>query len=291
MAIVPARAARPRDKAKVEVGGPVVERWILARLRPPPFFSLQELHTALTARLVALNQRPVKTRPGSRQSVCASLARPALRPLPAQPSEDAEWTRVRVHSAYHGEVDGHSSCVPYALGKQQLEARLRAPVVALFHQGKRVASHQRSPRRGRPRTVAAHLPKAPQDYAAWTPQRLMLWAAKTGEATAQVVAALRTSRPHPQQGCRACLGLMRLGKRSGEARLAAACRRALRIGAGSSKSIEAILTPELDQQPWPGPPAAAPGMTHGHSRGAPSSHPNQGDPTCGTTRRSTSGWR
>jgi transposase len=169
---------------------------------------------------------------------------------------------------------------PYSLVKQQLEVRLSAQVVEIFHKGKRVASHQRSPLKGRHSTVAAHMPKAHQHYAEWTPQRLVLWAAKTGEATAQVVETILTSRPHPQQGFRACLGIMRLGKRYGDGRLEAACRRALRIGACSYKSIESILKHDLDQQPLPGPPAAAPVITHGNIRGAQYYHTTTGDPVC-----------
>jgi len=280
VAIVPARAARPRDKAKVEVGVQVVERWILARLRHHTFFSLLELNTAIADLLVALNQRPFKKLPGSRQSVFESLERPALRPLPAQPYEYAEWKLARVNIDYHVEVDGHYYSVPYSLVKQQLDVRLSAQVVEIFHKGTRVASHQRSPLKGRHTTVAVHMPKAHQHYAEWTPQRLVLWAAKTGEATAQVVETILTSRPHPQQGFRACLGIMRLGKRYGDARLEAACRRAIRIGACSYKSIESILKHDLDQQPLPGPPAAAPVITHSNIRGAQYYHTNQGAPVC-----------
>ncbi len=280
VAVVPARAARPRDKAKVEVGVQVVERWILACLRHHTFFSLLELNTAIADLLGPRNQRPFKKLPGSRQSVFESLDRPALRPLPAQPYEYAEWKLVRVNIDYHVEVDGHYYSVPYSLAKQQLEARLSAQVVEVFHKGKRVASHQRSPRKGRHSTVAAHMPTAHQHYAEWTPQRLVLWAAKTGEATARVVETILTSRPHPQQGFRACLGIMRLGKRYGEGRLEAACRRAIRIGACSYKSLESILKHDLDQQPLPGQPPAAPVITHDNIRGAQYYHTNQGDPTC-----------
>ena len=127
--------------------------------------------------------------------------------------------------------------------------RLSAPVVEIFHKGKRVASHQRSPLKGRHTTVAVHMPKAHQHYAEWTPQRLVLWAAHTGEAIAQVVETILASRPHPQQGFRACLGIMRLGKRYGTERLEAACRRAIRLGACSYKSIESILKHELTSSP------------------------------------------
>lgn len=280
VAVVPARARRPREKAKVEVGGQVVERWMLARLRHHTFFSLLELHTAITDLLVALNQRPFKKLPGSRQSVFESLDRPALRPLPAPPYAYAEWKLVRVNIDSHVEVAGHYYSVPYSLVKQQLEGRLSAQVVEIFHKGNRVASHQRSPLKGRHSTVAAHMPKAHRYYAEWTPQRLVLWAAKTGEATAQVVETILASRPHPQQGFRACLGIMRLGKSSGEGRLAAACRRAILLGACSYKSIASILKHALDRQPLPGQPAAATVITHGNIRGAQYDYTTKGEPAC-----------
>ena len=280
VAVIPARAAKPRDKAKVEVGVQVVERWIVARLRHHIFFALAEVHAAIHPLLLALNTRPFRKLPGSRLSLFETLDRPALQPLPAQPYEYVEWKRARVNIDYHVEVEGHYYSVPYALVKQQLEVRVSARVVELFHKGTRVASHVRSRLKGRHSTVAAHRPTAHQRYAEWTPQRLILWAAKTGEATAQVVEAILTSRPHPQQGFRACLGMMRLGKHYGDGRLEAACHRALRIGACSYKSIESILKHDLDQQPLPGPPAAAPVITHSNIRGAQYYHPNQGDPTC-----------
>ena len=257
-----------------------VERWLLARLRHSTFFSLLELHTAITELRVTRNQRPFKKRPGSRQSVFEALDRPALRPLPTQPYEYAEWKLARVNIDYHVEVDGHYYSVPYSLVRQQLDVRLRAQVVELFHKGTRVASHQRSPLKGRHTTVAVHMPKAHQHSAAWTPQRLVRWAAQTGEATAQVVETILASRPHPQQGFRACLGIMRLGKRYGDGRLEAACQRAIRIGACSYKRIESILKHALAQQPLPGPPAAAPVITHSNIRGAQYYHTNQGAPVC-----------
>jgi transposase len=154
-----------------------------------------------------------------------------------------------VNIDYHVEIDGHYYSVPYALVKHQLDARLTTHSVELFHKGKRVASHQRSPHKGRHTTVTAHMPKAHQHQAQWTPQRLIRWAEKTGGATAQVVEAILASRPHPQQGFRSCLGIMRLGKRYGDQRLEAACHRAMRIGACSYKSIESILKHDLDRQP------------------------------------------
>jgi transposase len=266
-AVIPARAAKPRDKAKVEVGVQVVERWILARLRHHTFFALAEVNAAIPPLLLALNARPFKKLPGSRHSLFETLDRPALQPLPAQPYEYAEWKRARVNIDYHVEVEGHYYSVPYALVKQQLEVRISARVVELFHQGTRVASHVRSRLKGRHSTVAAHMPTAHRHYVAWTPQRLIRWAADSGAATAQVVETILASRPHPQQGFRSCLGIMRLGKSYGAERLEAACRRALTIGACSYKSIESILKNGLDRTPLPAsPPAPAP-LHHGNIRG------------------------
>jgi transposase len=275
---VPARAAHPRDKAKVEGGVQVVARWILACLRHHTFFSLTEVNTVISPLREALNQRPFKKLPGSRHRLFEALDRPALRPLPAQPYAYAEWKQVRVHIEYHVEVEGHDDSVPYALVHHQLEARLSARTVALFHKGKRIASHPRAWQNGRHTTLAAHMPKAHRHYAAWTPQRLMHWAAKTGATTAQVVETILASRPHPQQGFRSCLGLMRLGKRYGDERLEAACQRAISLGVCAYKSLESMRKHDLDRQPVPTKPAAVPTVTHDHIRGPRSYHDTRGEP-------------
>ena len=245
----------------------IVERWMLAHLRHHTFFSLAEVNTALSPLLLTLNARPFKKLPGSRQHLFETLDRPALRPLPVQPYEYAEWKHARVNIDYHVDVEGHYYSVPYALVKQQLDVRLSAQVVELFYKGKRVASHRRSPLKGRHSTVAAHMPTAHQRYAEWTPQRLIHWAAHSGPATAQVVETILASRPHPQQGFRSCLGIMRLGKSSGDERLEAACQRALTLGACSYKSLESILKNGLDRRPLPQQPEATAGPAHANIRG------------------------
>jgi hypothetical protein len=73
---------------------------------------------------------------------------------------------------------------------------------------------------------------------------------------------------------------MRLGKHYGDGRLEAACHRAIRIGACSYKSIASILKHELDRQPLPGLPAAAPVIIHGNIRGAQYYHTTQGELPC-----------
>jgi len=266
-AVIPTRVRKPRDKAKVEAGVQVVERWILARLRNVTFFSLTELNTAIQKLIKKLNGRPFKKLPGSRQSLFDSLDKPALKPLPAQPYVYAEWKKARVHIDYHIEVEGHYYSVPYQLVKHQVEVRITRQIVEIFHKGRRVASHRRSKEKGYHTTLTEHMPKAHQRYAEWTPERLIRWAAKNGIATAQLVENILGSRPHPQQGFRSCLGIMRLGKEYGQERLEAACARALAIGGTSFKSIQAILKAGLDRRALLEQHRETPAIHHSNIRG------------------------
>ena len=267
VAVVPARVRKPRDKAKVEVGVQVVERWILACLRHRTFFSLADLNPAIRALLVDLNCRPFKKLPGSRQHLFESLERPALKPLPSVPYEYAEWKKARVNIDYHVEVEGHYYSVPYQLVRQQVDVRLTANCVECFYKGQRVSSHRRSSLKGRHTTLTEHMPKAHQHYLEWTPERLVRWAQTTGPATAQVVATILTSRPHPQQGFRSCLGIMRLGKTYGQDRLEAACQRALALEACAYRSIESILKHGLDRHPLSAQRVSPPVINHPNIRG------------------------
>jgi transposase len=267
VAVVPARVRKPRDKAKAETGVQIVERWILAALRHQSFFSLSALNTAIGGLLERLNQRSFKKLPGSRRTAFETIDRPALRPLPLTPYVYATWKRVRVNIDYHVEVDGHYYSVPYTLVKQALDVRLTEHTVECFHRRQRIASHVRSALKGRHTTVAEHMPKAHREFAEWTPERLVRWAEKSGPATAGVIGHILANRPHPQQGFRSCLGILRLGERYGHDRLEAACARALRLNACRYKSIESILQRGLDRQALPEQQSLDLPAAHDHLRG------------------------
>jgi transposase len=267
-AVLPARVRRPKDKAKVESGVLGVERQILARLRHHTFFSLAELNQAIRGLLTEYNNRPFQKLPGSRRSLFETLDQPALRPLPPQRYEYAEWKKATVNIDYHVEVGRHYYSVPYQLVKQRVDVRVTHTTVECFHNGRRVASHRRSDLAGRHTTVTEHMPRAHREYAEWTPERLVRWASQSGGATAEVVERILSSRPHPQQGFRSCLGIMRLGKRYGPDRLEAACARASAINATSYKSIESILKKGLDKQPLPPRQRQRPVIEHANLRGA-----------------------
>ena len=268
VAVIPARVRKPRDKAKVEAGVLLVERWILACLRHQSFFSLAELNTAIAVCLDRLNRRSFKKLPGCRQSQFDAVDRPALQPLPTEPYVYAEWRMARVNIDAHIEVEGHYYSVPSPLIHMALDVRLTVTTVECFHKGQRIASHVRSAERGRHTTVVAHLPSAHQQYLAWSPSRLIQWAETVGPATGAVVVEILARRPHPEQGYRSSLGVLRLERHYGPARLEAACRRAQALEAFTYKSVQSILKTGLDQQPLPEPAPTVPlPSTHDHLRG------------------------
>jgi len=251
VAIIPARPYRPRDRAKVEVGVLIVERWILARLRHRTFFSLAELNTVIRELLIGLNERPFKKLDGCRRSLFEALDRPAMRPLPTARYEYADWLKAKVNIDYHIEVDRHYYSVPYQLVGEVVEVRLTASTVEILRRHRRVASHLRSFMRGHHTTEPAHMPAAHRRHLEWTPSRIEKWAERTGPSTAELVRGVMQSRPHPEQGFRSCLGILRLGKEFGDDRLEAASRRALAIQSFSFHSVHSILKTGLDKQPLP----------------------------------------
>jgi transposase len=256
-AILPARPGRPRDKPKVEQAVLLAQRWVIARLRHRRFFSLGELNVAIAELLSALNERPFKKLPGNRREAFERLDQPVLTRLPETPFDYATWKKVKVNIDYHIELDQHYYSVPFALVGQLLEARVSANTVELILRTRRVAIHARSRERWKYTTVVEHMPQSHRAHAQWTPGRLIGWARGVGAGTGQFVERLLKDKPHPEHGYRACLGLMRLHKVYGAARLEAACLRALAIASLRVRSVEAILNSGFDRQPLPGQAAEA----------------------------------
>ena len=243
-AVLPARVRKPRDKAKVEVAVLIVERVVLARLRNRRFFSLEELNAAIRECVADLNAKVMRKIGKSRAELLETIDRPALGALPAEPYRYAEWKKCLVGPDYHVEVDKHYYSVPSRLIRETVEARLTATTVEILHKGSRIATHARSELPHRHTTITEHMPSAHRRYAEWTPARMMTAAAKIGPSTIALVEAIMKAKPHPEQGFRACLGILRLEKSYGAQRLEAACHRGNDIGA-TSYGLR-----RLDPQAW-----------------------------------------
>ena len=244
--VLPTRVRKPRDKAKVEVAVLIVERWVLARLRNHRFFSLTELNAAVRECVADLNNRIMRKLGKSRRELFEMLDQPTLAALPDEPYAYAEWKKCRVAPDYHVDIAGHYYSVPSQLIPEEVEARITYATIEIFYKGSRVASHIRSRLMNRHTTITEHMPSAHRRYAEWTPTRLKQEAAKIGPATIALVEVIMNAKPHPEQGFRSCLGILRLVKSYGAQRLEAACRRGNDIGANSYGSIASILKHGLD---------------------------------------------
>lgn len=267
-AVIPARPYKPQDKSKAEVGVQIVERWIMMRLRKLQLFSLGEANQAIRVLLDDLNSRPFKQRPGSRASQFESIDRPALKALPSAPYAYRHVVKARAHIDYHVSYDGHHYSVPYRLRGEEVMVHAGEQTIAVFYQGKCVAEHPRSRKSNGHTSNTAHMPKAHAKHQEWSPSRFLSWAQSIGPATERVVRYQLTSRPHPEHGYRACLGILNLAKKYGRARLEAACVRAEKIGGLRYKNIASILATGLDRQPIEADKQQSLPLTHDNVRGA-----------------------
>lgn len=205
--ILPARPRSPRDKAKVEVAVQIAQRWILARMRNEKFTSLGELNERIAELCAELNRRVMRHYKASRLELFERLDKPALRALPEEPFEHAEWTKVRLNIDYHAQVDEHFYSAHFTLVHEELWARSTAATVELLHRGGRVASHLRSYVPGRHTTDPRHMPAAHQKQAEWTPTRILGWASKVGPMTSRLAEIILAERRHAEHGYRSVDGL------------------------------------------------------------------------------------
>jgi transposase len=268
-AILPTRPRRPRDKAKVEAAVLIMERWILGRLRNRHFYSLADLNAAIRELLVQINdRRPIRRLGVTRRQLLEELDRPMLKPLPVEPYVFAEWRLRRVGIDYHVDIDRHYYSVPYRFAKEAVEVRLTARTVEVFAKGQRIAAHLRCSGNGRHTTVQDHMPSSHRRYADWTIERIRRDAAGIGPSTSALCDLILEERSHPEQGFRACLGIVRLVKAFGAQRVEAAATRALDIGARTYGSVKSILDNNLDRHATPQRSPDGTTILHRNIRGA-----------------------
>jgi transposase len=258
-AVLPARPRRPRDKAKVEAAVLIIERWLLGKLRHRRFYSLAELNAAIDELLHQLNEeRPIRRLGVTRRALLEELDRPHLKALPSEPYAFAE---------YHVEVEAHFYSVPYRFARHEVEVRLTPRTVEVFVKGERIAAHLRSSGNHRHTTVPAHMPSSHRRYADWTVGRIRQEAAAIGPATSALCELILERRPHPEQGFRSCLGIVRLVRPFGADRVEAAATRAIEIGTLTYGSVRSILDNKLDRQAAQSRPVDAVPVLHSNIRG------------------------
>lgn len=254
--IIPARPYKPRDKAKVEAAVLLAQRWILAVLRDRTFYSLKELNLAIGLLLEKLNNRIMKQVKQSRRDLFERLDRPVLLPLPPTQYEFAEWKKERLPIYYHLRYDDHFYSAHYTLTGQVLWCRGSGSTVEIFHKGNRVASHVRSFVKYEYTTDPAHRPANHAAQAEWTPERIVSWGKTIGPQTALLIARVIADKPHPEQGYRSALGIIRLADKFTKERLEKASEKALSINSPSYLTVQGMLKRRMESAPLSGAPAA-----------------------------------
>lgn len=208
-AIMPARSRKPQDKALVEHGVKLTQRWILARLRHQTFFSIAQLNNAIGELMPLYRNKKMKHLEKSRQELFDTIDKPALRALPATEYEHKEFKLLKVSFDYHVGLDHAFYSVPYQLIHKQVEVWYSATTISICYEGKEVATHPRLNKRGAYSTQTVHMSSAHQKYLEWSPGRIMNWGLTIGPHTSKLLKTIMERRPHPEMGYRSCLGLMR----------------------------------------------------------------------------------
>ena len=245
--VLPARPYKPRDKAKVEAGVRFAQAYILGRLRRQIFFSLAECNAAIAIAMQRMNERPMRKLGVSRRELFEKIECDALNPLPAVDWEFAEWKRARVNLDYHIEVHDFFYSVPHALIRAEVDVRVTARMIEIFHRGQRVGVHERRYLGRRHGTDPDHMPSSHRRYAEWTPDRFRRWAGKIGPSTEGLITAVLANRPHPEQGFRTSLGILKLYRGVDADRAEAVSARALEIGGLTCKSVASLLAQKHDK--------------------------------------------
>lgn len=252
--ILAARVRKPRDKGSVEKAVDLSYKHIYAPLRHQTFHSMEELNAAIRRQVALLNSRPFKVRQGNRQQIFIDEERSKLKELPSTPYQIKHVAESKVQRNYHVIVgqDRHQYSVPYTLIGKRLKIIYTADTVEIYDALKRVAIHKRSYRKNGYTTLIEHRPPAHRYVAqqrAWSDDDFLRQASYIGQSVQRVIKRMLESNTFYEQTYNSCLGILRLAKEYGNARLEAACERAENAPKINYGIINNILKNHLDQSP------------------------------------------
>ena len=215
-AIMPARGYKPKDKALVEQGVKLMQRWLLARFRHVRFYSIAQVNSEIQTLIPLYRNKKIKRLDISRQELFDTIDKPALKPLPATAYEYKEFKLLKVSIDYHIQLSHVLYSVPYQLIHKKVEVWFNTKMVSICYEGREVAIHPRLYRRGAYSTQTVHMSSAHQKYLEWSPGRIMNWGLTIGENTSRLLKTIMDRKPHPEMGYRSCLGLMRAYEKAKE---------------------------------------------------------------------------
>jgi transposase len=234
----------PQKKGIVESGVKYVKGNFLA-LRE--FRNLADLNEQ--ARAWVTNVAGVRIHGTTRQTPLTLFAteRTLMQPLPAIAPDLGTWHQVTLHRDCHVKFDYRLYSAPFALVGKVLWLRATDGAVALYHELSHVATHARAPKPGQRQTIRDHLPPKVQAFFARDRQWLAMQAREVGTSCTQLVDRLLADKI--LERLRAAQGVIGLSKTYGNARLEAACARALAHDSPFYRTVKSILASGADKSP------------------------------------------
>jgi len=187
----------------------------------------------------------------SRKSLFDELERPILKSLPTTRYELKTFRRAKVQQNCHVLLseDKHYYSVPFRYVEQYVKLIYSAESVEIYHEHKRIATHERFRAKHQYTTLKEHLPAQHQYLMNWNPEFFEGQALKIGANTLLVIQQMLASRNYVEQGYKSCAGTIALAKKVGKERLENACERALIYDFVSIKILQSILDKDLDKMP------------------------------------------
>lgn len=169
--------------------------------------------------------------------------------LPSNPPECAVWEKVKLHSDCHVMFLKCRYSAPYHFVKQKLWLRASETTVRLYHENTLIAVHPRLYKPGSKNTLEEHLPPNALAYCMQDSRWCLEKSKKIGTHCEQIIQKLLTDSVTDY--LRAAQGIIGLHKKFGNARLDAACQRALVFQSPRYKTVKSILQKGLEYAPLP----------------------------------------
>jgi len=238
-AVVPARVARPKDKAIVERTIQIFQRWFYYRIRHRQFSSLTELHQCLKEHLDIFHQKRHRLFRRSRVEMFEA-EKNQLQALPEMPYEVSTHRQVTLHPDCHVMFEKNYYSAPYRLRSQKLDLWASPKHIELYHQNERVAFHRRAQGHSHWMTDSKHYPPEHQAYLEITPCGIKKQASRIGVQCAKLIETL-LSGPYPLKYVRRAQGIVRLHHAYSKDQLEKACQRANELSQTSYRFIENLL--------------------------------------------------
>lgn len=245
------RPRKPKDKAPVEGEVKLTYQRIYAPLRNRVFFSLSELNAAIVEQLGHHHRQPFQKKTCSREDIFQREEKPLLCPLPQSEFVMRHSVQAKVQRNYHitlGE-DWHNYSVPFAYIGKGVSAVYDADTVEIYFEHRRIALHPRSYKPHGYTTLAEHMPESHRRYAeqrGWDGDYFTSQAENIGPCCRQYMEGMLKQKQFSEQTYRGCLGVLRLQKAYGAERLEAACKRALKGSRFTYRTLQGILSNNLD---------------------------------------------